>query len=643
MQEPKPATTTATAKDATAKLPAETAKKDGPVKAPEATAALPEASSSAPMAGVADKVLPPADPVVANIRAKLPEAVKGLNQDEGSALVAFYDGLNGPAIWVSESGFTAKGKVVVAEIGKADDWGLPAADFKVPQLAAGTLTPEAAADAEIELAKAVLKYARYARGGRINPANISVLMDVSPPLLAPKAVLTEIAAANAPDAYLRGLNPKHEQFERLRQALLKARGKDEKEEEAPAEDPALAVKLPPGGVIRAGSDDPQVALLRQRLKVPAEDKAKENVYDDKLQEAVREFQRANGLRPDAVIGNNTRAVMNGQPKPVAQSSGSNIERILINMERWRWLPEDLGKLYVWDNVPEALTRVVKDGKVIHTDKIIVGQPTWPTPFFSADMKTVVFHPSWGVPDGIKRKELAPLLRKSSGAGFFGIFGGGYSAQAVLDAYQLKVYSNGRQIDPNQVDWANANIAAFSFQQPPGPKNPLGNVKFLFPNKHDVYMHDTPEHDLFSRPFRALSHGCMRVQDPRRFAEIILGEDKGWSADKVRGMFGSYSADVALDTHIPVHVTYMTARVDDNGKLLTFADFYGLDGRTAAALTGKNVRFESPPSSDGDVVASDDDALSDSGAPSTQRRSGNRKKSNQGPPSLADAINNIFSP
>ncbi len=331
--------------------------------------------------------------------------------------------------------------------------------------------------------------------------------------------------------------------------------------------------------------------------------------------------------------------MNGQPKPVAPSSENKIERILINMERWRWLPDDMGEFYVWDNVPEALTRVVKDGKIIHTDKIIVGQPSWPTPIFSADMKTVVFHPSWGVPEGIKRKELLPLLRKSSGPGFFGLFGGGYSSQAVLDAYQLKVYSNGRQIDPNQVDWANANIGAYSFQQPPGPKNPLGNVKFMFPNKHDVYMHDTPEHDLFSRSFRALSHGCMRVQDPRRFAEIILGEDKGWSPDKVRGMFGSYSADVALDKHIPVHVTYMTARVDDNGKLLTFADFYGLDGRTAAALTGRNVRFESPPPEADDVVASDDDAA---GAP-TQRRPGSRKKQYGGAPTLADAINNIFSP
>ncbi len=601
------------------------------------TAALPDAAAVGPAAGVADKALPPADAIVASVRQMIPDLTKGSSADDVAALAAFYEELNGPAIWASTSGLTDKGKAVVKEIAKADDWGLPAADFKLPQLSEGTLTPEAAARAEIMVAKAILKYARYARGGRIDPDSISALIDVSPPLLPPKTVLNDISVRDQPDAYLRGLQPKHEQFERLRQVLLKLRGSNAKEEE-PEEDAALSVKLPPGRLIKGGAQDPQIALLRKRLKVPADDPAKENVYDEKLQAAVRDFQRANGLRPDALIGNNTRAVLNGRPKPPSATNESKIERILVNMERWRWLPEDLGKLYVWDNVPEALTRIVKDGKIIHTDRIIVGQPSWPTPTFSAEMKTVVFHPSWGVPSGIKAKELAPLLRKSSGAGFFGIFGGGYSAQAVLDAYQLRAYINGRQVDANSIDWNSIDIRSVSFQQPPGPKNPLGKVKFMFPNKHDVYMHDTPERDLFSRSFRALSHGCMRVQDPHRFAEIILGQDKGWSPQKVESMFAGYSSTVPLDTQIPVHVTYMTARVDDNGKLLTFPDFYGLDGRTAAALTGRKVRFEQPVYGDDSVASSADPAPSYSPTP---RRT--RKKQYQSPPTLADAISNLFSP
>ena len=184
------------------------------------------------------------------------------------------------------------------------------------------------------------------------------------------------------------------------------------------------------------------------------------------------------------------------------------------------------------------------------------------------------------------------------------------------------------------------MRSVSFQQPPGPKNPLGDVKFLFPNKHDVYMHDTPEHDLFSRPYRALSHGCMRIQDPRKFAEIILGEDKGWSPDKVRGMFNTGSSDVPLSQHIPVHVTYMTMRVDENGKLQTFGDFYGLDGRTSAALSGKALRSDSPPvPQDDDVTA----AADPDEAPFSQRKPGSRKKQAGGPPTLADAITGLFSP
>ena len=409
-----------------------------------------------------------------------------------------------------------------------------------------------------------------------------------------------------------------------------------------------------GRVIRPGGTDPQVSLLRKRLSTPATDPSKENVYDEPLQNAVKEFQRSKNLNPDGVIGNGTRQVMNGGPRPVPQSSDSKIERILINMERWRWLPTDLGPFYVWDNVPEFLTRVVKDGRVIHTDEIIVGQPSWPTPIFSADMKTVVFRPSWGVPDGIKTKELAPLLRKSSGAGFFGIFGGGYSAQAVLDAYDLRAYANGRQVDPNSVDWANVDIRRFSFQQPPGPKNVLGDVKFLFPNSHDVYMHDTPERNLFGKSFRALSHGCMRVHEPRKLAEVLLGEDKGWSPSKVQSMFNS-GGDVALDKHIPVHITYMTMRVDENGQLQTYGDFYGLDSRTAAALTGKSIHIDQPVyQDDGGVASSDPEGgLSGSSASSgptppapvygsaQQRRKG--KKQYQGPDNLADAINNLFSP
>src|SRR6185436_7160870 len=211
---PATATPPAAAPNAATATPAATPATPG--QPPGATAALPDATSGTPAASAPAQVLPPADPVVAGIRTKLPELGKKTNEEEAAALASYYNEITGTAIWASTSGLTEKGKAVVAEIGRAENWGLPAAAFSVPSTATGALTPEAAADTEIQVALAVLKYARFARGGRINPASISQLMDQQPTLVPPKTVLADIAAAEKPDAYLTSLQPKHQQFEALR-------------------------------------------------------------------------------------------------------------------------------------------------------------------------------------------------------------------------------------------------------------------------------------------------------------------------------------------------------------------------------------------------------------------------------------------
>jgi murein L,D-transpeptidase YcbB/YkuD len=582
---------------------------------------------------VADAALPSPDPILVRIREKLSVLGRRVREGDVTALYEYYGDPGSSALWVTTSGLTDKGRAAIKEIRKADDWGLRASAFELPVVNGSDVSPDATADAEVKLALAVLKYARHARGGRVNPTHISKIIDRKPPLLAPSVVLTEIAASDAPGDYLQSLHPKHGQFHKLRAVLLKLRGGEETEPR-PKVDPALNVRIPPGRLLRSGVEDAQVALLRKRLKVPAVDPSQENVFDEEVREAVIAFQRSKRLQPDGLVGNGTRARLNGRRAPVVdRTPGKQIQRILINMERWRWLPEDLGEFYVWDNVPEFLTRIVKNDKIIHTDKIVAGQPSWPTPSFSADMKTIVFHPSWGVPAGIKRKELLPLLRKSSGGGFL-FFGGGYTSQAVLDAHDLRVSYNGKPINPNSVDWNSVNINAFSFTQPPGPKNVLGTVKFMFPNKHSVYMHDTPEKELFARSFRGESHGCMRVAQPRRLAEILLAQDKGWSAARVRSMFSGYSRDVRLDTPIPVHITYMTARVDENGRLRTYGDLYGMDSRVGSALLGRPVRFGTPRYEAGPSAGS-------SGQPVRPRA--RKKKQKQAPATLADAIQNLFAP
>ncbi len=574
-----PAATSPAPADATAATP------PAPAATDPATPAATQAQAPPP---------PPADPIVAAVREKFNDksfASKAADADRDAA-AAFYSARSEGPLWVkSGGGFTTAGEVAIAEVRKADEWGLETSAFTLP--AAGTDTaPAALADAEATVTMAVLQYVREARGGRINPQALSPGLDMSPPLKDPKIVLDEITKAGNADGYLRDQHPKHEQFVRLRAALLKLRGPSEP---APVVDEALSVKLPPGKVIKPGAQHADVSLLRRRLKVTAE-AGNENLYDAPLQEAVMAFQRANGVKANGFVGQATRLALNGDDAASKPDKGRDVQRIVNNMERWRWLPQDLGATYVWNNIPEFKTRTFKDGKQVYEEKIVVGLPQWATPVFSAQMKTIVFHPEWGVPDGIKQKELMPQLRRAGGGDFFESFfgGGGGGSSRVLQRHDLKVSYNGRQIDPDSVDWNSVDIRRFQFTQPSGPKNVLGIVKFLFPNKHDVYMHDTTAKELFKQNMRAYSHGCMRVNNPVKFAELLLAEDKGWSAAEVDARFTGGANEVKIDKPIWVHTTYFTAVVDDSGKLNTVADVYGYESRVAAALSGKQYRFEAPP-------------------------------------------------
>jgi len=259
------------------------------------------------------------------------------------------------------------------------------------------------------------------------------------------------------------------------------------------------------------------------------------------------------------------------------------------MERWRWLPDDLGDFYVWDSVPEQMTRVIDRQEVTLAEKIVVGKPSTPTPIFSANMQFVIFHPSWGVPAGMKTQELWPQLR-NTGGGWFSSYP---LASSVLAGHGLYVSRGGHPINPDSVDWSKVDIREFEFVQPPGPKNVLGIVKFRFPNKHDVYMHDTPERHLFGGAVRAFSHGCMRVQNPVRLATVLLAHDRGWSATEVEG-YVRRGGEIALNKPIPVHVTYFTAVADAAGKVQYFPDIYGLDERVTSALEGARVSLAPSP-------------------------------------------------
>ncbi len=517
---------------------------------------------------------------------------------EQVALLDYYSVPDQKLLWVDENGLNARAKSAMAEIAKADDYGLKASDYDLPKPEQfNPLDAKAGdwlAEAEAKLSYAVLDYAADARGGRINPQRISG-ENLDPTLMLPNPaeVLGSIAIRSDAGAYLRSFQPDQPQFELLRQKLIELRGGGK-----PAETPkADVVVIPDGPVLKFGVVDDQVALLRKRLEVPAEAGADERLFDKAVYNAVRQFQLAHGAAPDGVVGAGTRRLLNNpqapQERPV--SNAQRIQQILVNMERWRWLPHDLGPYYVTVNIPEFMLRVVEDDKVVHSTRVVTGKPDHQTPVISDEMEEIVFNPYWNVPTSIKMQEIAPYF--GQGGGFFG---GGWDT-SILQRHGLRVKLGGRDVDPDSIDWSRNDLRNFDLVQPPGPDNVLGTVKFLFPNKHDVYMHDTTQKNLFAQAVRAESHGCMRVQNPQQLALLLLHHDQGWTQADIDRALQRDDNHVQLKTHIPVYITYFTLKVNDDGSISTFNDIYGHDARMAAALSGKPVYYEEQASSEPDVV------------------------------------------
>jgi len=248
----------------------------------------------------------------------------------------------------------------------------------------------------------------------------------------------------------------------------------------------------------------------------------------------------------------------------ARQAGAERE-LVVNMERWRWLPPDLGERHVFVNVPDYMLRIVEDGRPTHEARVMVGKPERPTPIFSSAMDHMVVNPSWTVPPTILRKDMLPALQADPS----------YAARRGLE-----VWRNGRQVAPASVDWS--NLKGVSLRQPPGERNALGQIKFMFPNDHAVYIHDTPARGGFRQARRAMSSGCVRVDQPFRLAEAVL-EDSG-AEERLRGMIGQRSErTIRLRRPLPVHLAYFTATVDASGRIQRLADVYDLDPPLAAAL------------------------------------------------------------
>ncbi len=410
---------------------------------------------------------------------------------------------------------------------------------------------EQAARAEVMLSLALVTYAREANNGRLDPNDISANFDYKAHLPDPVEVLTNLSTAADPAAALDSYNPKRPEFQALRAKLAEIR----------AAETARPPVVPAGKSLKLGVTDARVAILRERLKVtdPTSDP---NAFDETVDVAVKAFQEQAGLKPDGIVGPGTLGVLNA-------AADDHVATIIANMERWRWMPEELGSFYVRVNVPNFNLDIYRNDKVVYTTRIVVGQVDKQTPIFSHEIEHVIVNPTWNVPSSIAVKEMLPKIRSNPGAL------GGYQVFANFDG-------RFRAVDPAQVDWNTVDMRRIQIKQPPGERNALGSIKFMFPNPYAVYLHDTPSKSFFERDYRALSHGCMRVMNPWDFADALLKQDPKVSAAALKKLVGGRETRVNLTKTIPVHITYFTAWVDENGKLVVRPDVYGHDARVEKA-------------------------------------------------------------
>lgn len=481
-------------------------------------------------------------------------------KDERTAAEAFYKERNYAPLWTANGAATDRTKSTVARLKAADTDGLSAADYPTPDFAAAT-SPDALAEADLKLTAAALDYARHAQGGRMHPSRVSG--DIAYPEHNPEPadVLANLATAKDVAAALDSYNPQHKGYKALKAKLAELRGTTETPPAKIEDGPALKFVKPKKNAKNAPEvmDDPRVPQLRARLGVT--ENADDTKYDETVATAVRKFQADAELKATGILDSQTVRAMN------APKRGRTIDLVIANMERWRWLPRQLGepKLgngYVMLNIPEYTLKVMHNGTQAWTTRVVVGKPgKHATPELTETMKYITVNPTWNVPPSIVYGEYLPALQQDP---------------TVMERMGMKVVQN--------------RDGSVHISQPPGAGNALGRIRFNFPNKFLVYQHDTPDKNLFAHETRAYSHGCMRVQNPDMYAEQLLSiamPGQNYSAARIRGMYGSSEVDLRFPTPLPVHIVYHTAFVDDAGHLQTRRDIYGRDAKLLAVLQGSD--------------------------------------------------------
>jgi L,D-transpeptidase YcbB len=554
--------TTATTPDPAASEPA-------PQNATAPSSEAPPASAAAP----ADAAAPPADnaaapaPVVADANAPIAAQLRELANGKFDRLIggkkdrpafdAYYAAHGYAPVWIADGKLNARANAAIAYLGQVDADGLDPADYPVPSISASTTDPAALAEAEMRLTASVVNYAHHASTGRVHWSRISssILYEVKAP--APADVLSAMADDSKDvTTTLAGYEPQAPNYIALKAKLADLRaGKSGGPRKTP-------IANGPGPKI--GAQDDRVPQLRERFGLSGDG----TTYDKPLADAVKKFQQEHELKPSGLLTQQTIDALNGR------SPDRPVDTVLANLERWRWMPHDLGKDYVIVNLPDFTLRVFHDGQQIWMTRIVTGKPSMATPIMSAEMKYITVNPTWNVPPSIVQHEYLPALAADP---------------TVLARMGLRMSYN-----PD---------GSVHISQPPGDHNALGRIRFNFPNKFLVYQHDTPDKNLFALDRRAFSHGCMRVQDPVKYAEVLLSimrPGEGYSQERIRKMIASMGEqDIQFPHYLPVHLTYQTAFVDDEGRLEFREDMYDRDRVLIAVLKSDERKIADNPVDRGD--------------------------------------------
>lgn len=474
--------------------------------------------------------------------------------DSKEPILAQYRVQNFRPVWLANGALSERGRAVLNVLAAADLEGLDSSGLLPPTLAGfdQPLPQDAASLAKLDIGitAMALKYAGQASGGQFDPRRLSLYHDIKPAASNPDQAIKVIAWSPYPAEYLQSLHPKHPAYAAFKAELAKY---------------LTSSPLPPpepiadGPIIKIGRSDDRLVLIRARLAErgfdPPEDHFAEDplVLDAELSARLKAFQKAAGIKVSGLVGPQTIGALNGETRIDRRMALAN------NMERLRWLPKDLGARHVFVNQAAFETWVWNNGKEEWRSRVIVGRPMTQTAVFSDEMETVVVNPSWGVPQSIIRNEYLPKLRNDP---------------SYLDRIGFKVVnSSGRVVSSSDVDWWGYANGQVGVQQPPGDDNALGKLKFLFPNGHDIYMHDTPNRQLFERSVRSFSHGCVRVQNPQEFASVLLGLDEMEIDDMIAS---GKSQTIKLKQKLPVHLAYFTAWPNAAGEIVYYNDIYGRD-------------------------------------------------------------------